>query len=154
MKLMKKDNYSFNDLQNTTVINELNNILNDKSACKVLCSVDCNDVVTSMVQQAVEFKKENDLSVFHFEYVPTDTDQQAALDSDSNLSTLIVKEVTDTVGFISELVPVAGVVQRNDHPSIHVLFSTIGYENGKIYSSIDSELDQFMTMREYSRKKV
>ena len=150
MKLMKKDNYSFNDLQNTTVINELNNILNDKSACKVLCSVDCNDVVTSMVQQAVEFKKENDLSVFHFEYVPTDTDQHAALDSDSNLSTLIVKEVTDTVGFISELVPVAGVVQRNDHPSIHVLFSTIGYENGKIYSSIDSELDQFMTMREYS----
>ena len=150
MKLMKKDNYSFNDLQNTTVINELNNILNDKSACKVLCSVDCNDVVTSMVQQAVEFKKENDLSVFHFEYVPTDTDQQAALDSDSNLSTLIVKEVTDTVGFISELVPVAGVVQRNDHPSIHVLFSTIGYENGKIYSSIDSELDQFMTMRKYS----
>ena len=150
MKLMKKENYSFNDLQNTTVINELNNILNDKSACKVLCSVDCNDVVTSMVQQAVEFKKENDLSVFHFEYVPTDTDQQAALDSDSNLSTLIVKEVTDTVGFISELVPVAGVVQRNDHPSIHVLFSTIGYENGKIYSSIDSELDQFMTMREYS----
>ena len=150
MKLMKKDNNSFNDLQNTTVINELNNILNDKSACKVLCSVDCNDVVTSMVQQAVEFKKENDLSVFHFEYVPTDTDQQAALDSDSNLSTLIVKEVTDTVGFISELVPVAGVVQRNDHPSIHVLFSTIGYENGKIYSSIDSELDQFMTMRKYS----
>ena len=150
MKLMKKDNYSFSDLQNTTVIDELNNIMNDKSACKVLCSVDCNDVVTNMVQQAVEFKKENDLSVFHFEYVPTDTDQQAALDSDSNLSTLIVKEVTDTVGFISELVPVAGVVQRNDHPSIHVLFSTIGYENGKIYSSIDSELDQFMTMREYS----
>ena len=150
MKLMKKDNYSFSDLQNTTVIDELNNIMNDKSACKVLCSVDCNDVVTSMVQQAVEFKKENDLSVFHFEYVPTDTDQQAALDSDSNLSTLIVKEVTDTVGFISELVPVAGVVQRNDHPSIHVLFSTIGYENGKIYSSIDSELDQFMTMRKYS----
>ena len=150
MKLMKKDNYSFNDLQNTTVINELNNILNDKSACKVLCSVDCNDVVTSMVQQAVEFKKENDLSVFHFEYVPTDTDQQAALDSGSNLSTFIVNEVTDTVGFISELVPVAGVVQRNDHPSIHVLFSTIGYENGKIYSSIDSELDQFMTMRKYS----
>ena len=150
MKLMKKDNYSFNDLQNTTVINELNNILNDKSACKVLCSVDCNDVVTSMVQQAVEFKKENDLSVFHFEYVPTDTDQQAALDSSSNLSTFIVNEVTDTVGYISELVPVAGIVQRNDHPSIHVLFSTIGYENGKIYSSIDSELDQFMTMREYS----
>ena len=58
--------------------------------------------------------------------------------------------ITDTVGYISELVPVAGIVQRNDHPSIHVLFSTIGYENGKIYSSIDSELDQFMTMREYS----
>ena len=150
MKLMKKDNYSFSDLQNTTVIDELNNIMNDKSACKVLCSVDCNDVVTSMVQQAVEFKKENDLSVFHFEYVPTDTDQQAALDSGSNLSTFIINEVTDTVGFISELVPVAGVVQRNDHPSIHVLLSTIGYENGKIYSSIDSELDQFMTMREYS----
>ena len=150
MKLMKKDNYSFSDLQNTTVLDELNNIFNDKSACKVLCSVDCNDVVTSMVQQAVEFKKENDLSVFHFEYVPTDTDQQAALDSGSNLSTFIVNEVTDTVGFISELVPVAGVVQRNDHPSIHVLFSTIGYENGKIYSGIDSELNQFMTLREYS----
>ena len=150
MKLMKKDNYSFSDLQNTTVIDELNNILNDKSSCKVLCSVDCNDVVTSMVQQAVEFEKENDLNVFHFEYVPTDTDQQAALDSSSNLSTFIVNEVTDTVGYISELVPVAGIVQRNDHPSIHVLFSTIGYENGKIYSSIDSELDQFMTMRKYS----
>ena len=154
MKLMKKDNYSFCDLQNTTVIDKLNNIMNDKFACKVLCSVDCNDVVTSMVQQAVEFKKENDLSVFHFEYVPTDTDQQAALDSSSNLSTFIVNEVTDTVGYISELVPVAGIVQRNEHPSIHVLFSTIGYENGNVYSSIDSELDQFMTMREYSRKRV
>ena len=150
MKLLNKDNYSFSDLQNTTVLDELNNIMNAKSACKVLCSVDCNDVVTSMVQQAVEFEKENDLNVFHFEYVPTDNDQQAALDSDSNLSTFIVNEITDTIGFISELVPVAGVVQRNDHPSIHILFSTIGYKNGKIYSSIDSELDQFMRMREYS----
>lgn len=150
MKLMNKDNYSFSDLQNTTVIEKLNNIMNDKSACKVICSVDCNDVVTSMVDQAVNFGKENDLKVFHYEYVPTDTDQQAALDSYSNLSTFIVNVVTDTVGFISELVPVAGVVQRNDHPSIHVLFSTIGYENGKIYSGIDSDVNQFMTLREYS----
>ena len=57
MKLLKKDNYSFNDLQNTTLIEELNNFMNDKSACKVLCSVDCNDVVTSMVDQAVNFGK-------------------------------------------------------------------------------------------------
>ena len=90
------------------------------------------------------------MKVFHYEYVPTDTDQQAALDSYSNLSTFIVNVVTDTVGFISELVPVAGVVQRNDHTSIHVLFSTIGYENGKIYSGIDSDVNQFMTLREYS----
>lgn len=158
VELRKCEKYTYYKLKNKRIQKKLNRcILGDQTACKLLFSVDSEDVVASMLHQAEKHGKQGELEVFHFVYTPTETDEEESIHqscSPGRISTFLVNEVTDSAGFISENVPVAGSVQRNERPEVHFLVSTVNQDTGRVYPYIGSYLDELVTMRErYKRHK-
>ncbi len=131
MKLRFMKTYNADEINNSTVNQELINCMKDNGQVyPVAFGVDLNDPAKSFIEGASRFGKEADVKVYHCCYEPEN-------DDDIAVNCLVAGCQ------IGSAFPFAFAIHYRNDLRIDVLFSNISYLNGKVHSQIAGTVNTY-----------